>query len=46
MVLIDNIYLRRDLIVQCCGYFLIDLILLYLKNMFVLSFSEILLKHK
>ena len=35
MVLVDSIYLRRHLIVQRCGYFLIHLVLMCPKNMFV-----------
>ena len=36
MVQVDSIYLHRDLNVQHCGYFLIHMVLLYSKNMFVL----------
>ena len=36
MVLVDSIYLCRGLIVQRCGYFLIHMVLVCPKNMFVL----------
>ena len=37
MVQIDSIYLRQDLTVRRCGYFLIHMGLRYPKNMFVLK---------
>ena len=36
MVQVDSIYLHRDLNVQHCRYFLIHMVLLYSKIMFVL----------